>query len=239
MARSSAIQVLPSLSSVVSKITTFIREPTWVAPAQAIEARKYPEEERKLYTTDPQAHLEYRKMLESGINEIFGVFIDRSVAQKMTADAMTASMRDKLQNKDLENLVIPTFPVGCRRFTPGVNYLETMATDVVDVVYGEIEKITEKGCLSANGQEYPVDVLVCATGFDTSYKPRFPVIGSGGKNLADVWADEPKSYLGVAAHDFPNYLMVIGPNSPIGNGPVLIGMGKRRIFTPKLVRILQ
>ncbi len=44
------------------------------------------------------------------------------------------------------------------------------------------------------------------------------MIGSGGKNLADVWANEPKSYLGVAAHDFPNYLMVIGPNSPIGMG---------------------
>ncbi len=81
-ARSSAIQVLPSISSVVSKITTFIREPTWVAPAQVIEARKYPEEERKLYATDPQAHLEYRKKLESCINEVFGLFIDGSVAKR-------------------------------------------------------------------------------------------------------------------------------------------------------------
>lgn len=172
-------------------------------------------------------------MLESGINGIFDVFIDGSVTQKMTADGMAASMRDKLQDKDLESLVIPSFPVGCRRFTPGINYLETMATDVVEVVYGEIEKITEKGCLSANGQEYPVDVLICATGFDTSYRPRFPLIGSGGKNLADVWGNEPKSYLGVAAHGFPNYLMVIGPNSPIGNGPVLIGMGRCFLFALK------
>jgi cyclohexanone monooxygenase len=33
--------------------------------------------------------------------------------------------------------------------------------------------------------------------------------------------DEPKAYLGVAAHGYPNYFMTLGPNCPIGNGPVL------------------
>jgi cation diffusion facilitator CzcD-associated flavoprotein CzcO len=70
-----------------------------------------------------------------------------------------------------------------------------------------------------------LDVLICATGFDTSYRPRFPLIGPKGQSLADVWENEPKSYLGMAAHDFPNYFMFLGPNSPVGNGPVLIAIG--------------
>jgi cation diffusion facilitator CzcD-associated flavoprotein CzcO len=138
---------------------------------------------------------------------------------------MTAVMKAKLQNEDLAKLIVPTWPVGCRRITPGVNYLESLGSSCVEIVYGEIEQITEKGCLSSDGQEYPVDVLICATGFDTSYRPRFPLIGSKGQSLADAWANEPKSYFGLAAHDFPNYFMMIGPNSPIGNGPVLITMG--------------
>lgn len=105
--------------------------------------------------------------------------------------------------------------------TPGVNYLETLSKPNVSVVYGEIREVTEKGCVCDDGNEYPVDVLICATGFDTTFKPRFPLIGPTGENLQDIWAKEPKSYLGLAAPDFPNYLIFLGPNCPIGNGPVL------------------
>lgn len=202
-----------------------------MAPSQAVESRRYTEEERERFRTDPEALLAYRKTLESGLNGLFGLFIAESIPQKLTAESMTEVMRTKLQNKGLEQFVVPTFPVGCRRFTPGVNYLETLGSDKVELVNGEIEKITEKGLISAtDGQEHPVDVLICATGFNTSYRPRFPLIGAGGKNLADVWANEPKSYFGMAAHDFPNYFMVLGPNSPIGNGPVLIAIGEYAFF---------
>lgn len=51
-----------------------------------------------------------------------------------------------------------------------------------------------------------MDVLICATGFDTTFKPRFPLIGPKGNNLQDDWAEEPKSYLGLAAADMPNYM---------------------------------
>ncbi|KAF9478226.1 hypothetical protein BDN70DRAFT_933532 [Pholiota conissans] len=102
-------------------------------------------------------------------------------------------------------------------------------------LYGNIERITEKGCVSSNGQEYLVNVLICAIGFDTSYKPRFSMIGHKGQNLAEVWRDEPKSYFGIAAHDFPNYFMFLGPNSPVGNGPVLIGMGAQADYILKMV----
>lgn len=36
--------------------------------------------------------------------------------------------------------------------------------------------------------------------------------------------DEPKAYLGIAAANYPNYFMTLGPNCPIGNGPVLIAI---------------
>jgi len=48
-------------------------------------------------------------------------------------------------------------------------------------------------------------VVVCATGFDTSYRPAFPVIGRNGRNLSEFWKDEPIHYMSVAAPGFPNY----------------------------------
>jgi cation diffusion facilitator CzcD-associated flavoprotein CzcO len=107
-----------------------------------------------------------------------------------------------------------------------VGYLEALGKENVEVVYGEITHITERGCVCDNGNEYPVDILICATGFDTSFKPRFPIVAPNGKNLQDVWKEEAQSYLGVAAAEFPNYLIFLGPNCPIGNGPVLSAIGK-------------
>ncbi|KAF8967753.1 hypothetical protein BDZ97DRAFT_1755839 [Flammula alnicola] len=232
---SSAIQVLPAIRSQASRITTFIRESTWVSPVQGLEGHDYSEEERQKYATDAEAQLQYRKQLETATNQIFPMFIADSPVQQATFDSMVAMMKEKLQNEDLAKLVIPAWSVGCRRITPGINYLETLGSDKVKVVYGEIQKITERGCLSDDGQEYPVDILICATGFDTSFRPRFPLIGPSGKSLSDVWAEEPKSYLGIAAHDFPNYLIFVGPNSPVGNGPVLIAIEAQADYMLKMM----
>ncbi|KJA16156.1 hypothetical protein HYPSUDRAFT_322622 [Hypholoma sublateritium FD-334 SS-4] len=233
---SSGIQVLPAISPVVNKVTTFIRSSTWVSPTRGFEARMYPDEERQKYATDPEAHLAYRKTLETSINALFSIFIADSPAQKQISDAMKKAMQDKLQiSDDLQKLVIPTWPVGCRRLTPGIGYLETLASDKVEVVFGEIAKITPAGCVSTTGQEHPIDVLICATGFDTSFKPRFPLIGLGGKNLLDAWASEAQSYLGIAVHDFPNYFMFVGPNSPSGNGPLIAPMEAQADYMLKMI----
>jgi hypothetical protein len=144
-------------------------------------------------------------------------------------------MSQKLNNKYLEERLVPGWKVGCRRLTPGVGYLEALGKENVEVVYGEINEITEKGCRCDNGQEYPVDVLICATGFNTSFKPRFPVVGPSGANLQDKWATEAHSYFGLAAADFPNYLIFLGPNCPIGNGPVLSAIEAQADYMCKLI----
>ena len=68
------------------------------------------------------------------------------------------------------------------------------------------------------------DILICATGFDTTYKPNFPIVGSLGQSLHDAWENDVNEYLGLAVPHYPNYFMTLGPNSPVGNGPVLIAI---------------
>lgn len=89
-----------------------------------------------------------------------------------------------------------------------------------------VSALTEGGCKSVDGEEHLFDVIICATGFDTSFIPRFPIIGCDGENLQDVWKDQPKSYLGIGVSGYPNFLTLLGPNSPVVNGPTLCAMGK-------------
>ena len=223
--RSSGIQVLPTIQPYVDRVTTFIREPTWVSPVQGLEQHVFSPQELTDFATKPGVLTEYRKDVERGLNGQFGIFLKHSKTNSDTHAYMKSQMIEKLHDEFLEAKLIPEWHVGCRRLTPGVGYLESLGKDNVSVVYGEITNVSEKGCVCDDGQEYPVDVLICATGFDTTFKPRFPLIGPDGRNLQEEWKKDPQSYLGLAAAGFPNYMVFLGPNCPIGNGPVLIAIG--------------
>ncbi|KAI9811858.1 MAG: hypothetical protein M1827_005209 [Pycnora praestabilis] len=232
---SSGIQILPAIQPIVKKLTTFIREPTWVSPPFGMDQHIYTDAEKQEFVKNPQTLIDVRKQNESGLNSMFGLYLKDTQVQNDMRKSMIDQMKTKLKDDDLEKKLIPTWGVGCRRLTPGIKYLETLHEDNVKVVYGEINQVTPNGCLCDDGKEYPVDILICATGFDTSFRPRFPLIGPGGKNLQDEWAKEPKSYLGLAAPNFPNYLIFLGPNCPIGNGPVLSAIELQADYMLELV----
>lgn len=224
--RSSGIQILPAIQPEVNKVVTFIRGATWISPVQGLDQHNYTEEERRLFRNEPSQLTVYRKMNETSMNCLFGTFIKGSKTQLDTRVDLTTKMRTKLKGTGLESKLIPQWSPGCRRLTPGINYLEALGQPNVQVVAGEVSRITETGCTDKNGVSHPLDVLICATGFDVSFKPRFPIVGLTG-DLQNQWAKEPKSYLGTAAAGVPNYMLFLGPNCPIGNGPVLRVIGKK------------
>lgn len=134
-------------------------------------------------------------------------------------------MSTKLADKpEIRDAMIPdNFNVACRRPTPGNGYLDALVGDKTTVFTRNIQTITERGVIdSATGQEHEVDVIICATGFDTSYRPRFPITGLDPTiTLAEKWADFPASYLGIGVDGFPNYFTYSGPFTPVAQGSIL------------------
>jgi cation diffusion facilitator CzcD-associated flavoprotein CzcO len=119
-----------------------------------------------------------------------------------------SEMKRKLASKpEIAEAIIPKdFAVGCRRPTPGNGYLEALCEDNVEVVLEGIAEITPSGIRTVDGKEHHVDVIVCATGFDVSWKPAYPTIGRGNKSLSEEWKDIPSTYLSITVPHFPNYL---------------------------------
>ncbi|KAF2648441.1 monooxygenase [Lophiostoma macrostomum CBS 122681] len=223
---SSGIQILPAIHPKVKAVTTFLRTPTWVTLLQGFEQHKYSQQELEEFATKEGTLLAWRKDAESNVNKIYTMFLNGSKMQESTFKQVRGQMQTKLKNDvDLQETLIPQWGFGCRRMTPGINYLETLCEDNFEVVFGSIDKITPDG-LCAQGREYPVDVLICATGFDTSFRPRFPILGRKGQNLQYLWSVEAHSYMGVAAPEQPNYFHFLGPNCPIGSGPLVGAIGE-------------
>lgn len=121
-------------------------------------------------------------------------------------------MEKKLASRPhIAKAFIPNFAVGCRRLTPGPGYLEALCEDHVDFISAQIDRITETGIRCADGSHKEYDTIVCATGFDTTYRPRIPVIGRNGTNLQDLWdAPAPPHYMSIAAGpDHPNFVSLV------------------------------
>ena len=239
---SSGQQILETIQPIVGHLTSFIRQGTWTfGPFGPSPPRTYTLPEIDNFKNDPAALTTLRKANESRINRSFPLFISSSAAQAKLRSQLTSEMKSQLQNPELEAMLIPTTGVGCRRPTPGINYLSAVTAPNVTIAYGPISQITPHGAISVNKSSihHELDILICATGFNTSFTPRFPIFNAGGINLQEEWSPsqpvKPAAYLATAAPGFPNYLMFFGPGNPWASGSYLAMIEAQAEYMLKLV----
>ncbi|KAI8671929.1 putative sterigmatocystin biosynthesis monooxygenase stcW [Fusarium sp. Ph1] len=245
----SAIQIVPAIRPTVKKLISFYRTPQWIGPGLAMdgftdsEGRNfdYTEEQKDAFAKNPEAYLAHRKEIETKINTSFRNNIANHPHQKLGREFVTQRMKNILKNDQrLVQRLIPTFPMGCRRLGPAEGFLEAFLEDNVELAEGEIESFTKDGLRTTDGTEYKVDVIICATGFDVSFKPVFPVVGRNNVSLSEAWKDDPSAYLAVAASGFPNFLIgSLGPNCPAGHGSFITVLEAAQNYVCKMIRKMQ
>lgn len=126
----------------------------------------------------------------------------RSRAEELVEDPATA---DALK---------PWYRQFCKRPCFHDSYLQTFNRDSVELIDTDghgVERITPRGVV-ANGEEYEVDCIIFATGFEvgTEYTRRagYDTIGRGGQKLSEKWADGMRTLHGVHTHGFPNLFII-------------------------------
>ncbi|GAM38806.1 hypothetical protein TCE0_033r09844 [Talaromyces pinophilus] len=234
---SSGIQILPQIAQLEgTHVTSFQRGPTWVvstmSPASLLgkddsaNNPEYTDEEKRTFRENPAYHHKYRKQIIHRINDSFKMFVKDSKLNSDVLHLAQTQMAEKLNhNTELCEKLIPKFEVGCRRITPGAGYLESFLRPNVCLTQSPIAKVTDSGIETADGKFHEVDIIVCATGFDVSYRPRYPIVGRNKANLGEMWAKEPRAYLSLTCENMPNYFMFTGPNALIGHGSLMESLG--------------
>jgi cyclohexanone monooxygenase len=108
----------------------------------------------------------------------------------------------------------PWYRQFCKRPCFHDEYLETYNrpnVTLVDTNGTGVDCMTEGGIV-ANGQEYGIDCLIFATGFEvgTSFTRRagYDVIGRGSKALSEHWENGMRTLHGMTVHGFPNLFFV-------------------------------
>ncbi|KAJ3536866.1 hypothetical protein NM208_g6542 [Fusarium decemcellulare] len=226
---SSGVQIISNIAPIVEKLYTWVRSPTWItaAFAQRFAGKNgnnfsYTAEQKEKFSKDPELFLKYSKTIESELNKRFKFILNNTPEAKDAKNYALKEMTQKLSgNQKLMDAIIPgDFGVGCRRPTPGNGFLEALNAAHVTVFTDEMREITQKGFIDSKGQQHEIDVIICATGFDTSWIPRYPVVANGF-SVADMWKEEALAYLSIAVPHIPNYFLLGGPYGPHGHGSYL------------------
>ncbi|OAQ63671.1 monooxygenase [Pochonia chlamydosporia 170] len=225
---SSAVQIVPNIQPHVKHMTAFLRSPVWVTTGFGAKYAapggtnfQYSSDQIDGFTSDKEEYNKYCRAIEGELNKRFNLMHLHSKDQKNSRELIAGIMRDKLNDEKLAKKMIPEFALGCRRMTPGSGYLESLSKENVKVVHESVMRLTETGVVDESGVEHKVDVVICATGFDTSFTPHFKVLGRKGANIKEQFGDFPKGYLGITAENFPNMFLLTGPNSPSSHSSIL------------------
>jgi cation diffusion facilitator CzcD-associated flavoprotein CzcO len=203
-----------------------VRSPTWISAPFVEDLSSapgtnapYSEEEKEIFRTDPKALYDHRHKIAHAFNHFYAALIEGSDNNKEAMRRTKEMMEERLKGyPELAEKLIPKWSLGCRRLTPGNGYLESLTQDHVDLVVGYIEKITETGIQMKNGTFLECDAIVCATGFDVSFKPRYTMQGRDGRNMAKMFEKDAQGYFSLCISGFPNHFVFNGPAAPVGHG---------------------
>jgi cation diffusion facilitator CzcD-associated flavoprotein CzcO len=134
-----------------------------------------------------------------------------SSLEKICRDFIDAELADR---PELRAAVTPTYPFPGKRPIFNQTFYAALKRDNVELIPRAVTEVTPKGIVDTTGEERQIDVLVMATGFQpTNYLGSMEVTGREGRTIHQVWAGEPKAFLGLTVPGFPNFYMLYGPNT--------------------------
>jgi 4-hydroxyacetophenone monooxygenase len=224
-------QVGPTIAPDVEHLTIFQRSPHWIVPNPNYFA-KVPDAVKWLLAHLPYYVRWYRFQLFWGFSD--GLYSALQVDPAWTDPKrsinrfnerhrrfMERHMRAELgEGSPLLDKVMPDYPPYGKRILIDNNWYKMLKRPNVDLVTAPIERIISGAIETHDGKTWPADALVFATGFQAS-KMLAPMTiqGRDGREIHQTWGpDDAQAYMGITVPGYPNFFILLGPNTGLAHG---------------------
>jgi len=116
----------------------------------------------------------------------------------------------------------PDYAPGCKRLLISNDWYPALQRPNVEVLSEGAAKLEGRRVVGASGAAREVDVVIFATGFAaTEFIAPMKIHGRGGVELSAAWRSGAATHLGISTAGFPNFFMVVGPNTGLGHNSLV------------------
>jgi cation diffusion facilitator CzcD-associated flavoprotein CzcO len=231
----SAIQFVPRLADQVRELTVFQRTPHWILPKsdRPFSAGQRLARRIGLYRAYVRSRLFW--IHESRRRS----FTDGPVEANQMDRVARAHLRRQVPDPVLRAKLTPNYAIGCKRLLISSDYYPALGRPNVHLEASGIGEVRRNSIVAADGTEHSCDVIIFGTGFDTQHGlAEIPVLGRDGQVLTQRWRDGLEAYLGTTVSGFPNYFVMMGPNTGLGhNSQIFMIEAQARYATSCLTRM--
>ncbi|WP_156689587.1 flavin-containing monooxygenase [Mycobacterium sp. Marseille-P9652] len=211
---STGVQLVCGLAGVAGRVMLFQRTAQWVVPMPNPRySRLVGSAYRAVPWLDRVAYRTYSLFFET----FAGGLTKPGLRRRFMGALCRANLR-RVRDPGLRRALTPGYQPMCKRLVVAGGFYRAMQRDDVELVTAGIDHVERRGIVTDDGVLHEADIIVLATGFDTHafFRP-MRLTGRDGIAADDVWRDGPMAYQTVALPGFPNFFMMLGPHSPVGN----------------------
>ena len=235
----SAVQLVPQIAPLVSRLTIFQRSANWLMPRKD---RLYAPRTQRLLTRFPSLAKLYHdtQWFVFGEMQLTPLMKQVRPVQVLARWRSLAHLRRQVQDPALRTKLVPKYPIGAKRVLFNDDFYPTLARPNVRLATEAIDRVERTGIRTTNGELHPADVIIYATGFkSTEFLAPIRVMGRNGCELREEWGAGAKAYLGVTMTGFPNFFMLYGPNTNLGHNSILVMIEAQAAYIVDTLRQMQ
>jgi cation diffusion facilitator CzcD-associated flavoprotein CzcO len=132
-------------------------------------------------------------------------------------------LEQTVPDPELRARLTPDYTMGCKRVLISDDYLASLNHANVSLVTEKIREVREHSIVTADGTAHEVDAIIFGTGFQVQELPIARIVrGRHGHTLSEAWGGTMTAHLGTTVSGFPNFFMLMGPNTGLGHSSVLL-----------------
>ncbi|MFN2615952.1 MAG: flavin-containing monooxygenase [Thermoleophilaceae bacterium] len=215
----SAIQYVPAIQPEVEQLHVFQRTPPWIFPHTDRPTTRF---ERRLYRLLPPAQRLVRALVYAMRESNVLGFVKNPKIMRIPERMARRHMRKQIADTALLEKVTPDYTIGCKRILPSNRWYPALQEPNVELVTGGVAEVRPHAIVGNDGVEREVDTIIFGTGFHVTDMPVAKYVrGRDGRLLDELWQGSPRAHLGTAIPGFPNFFMLLGPNTGLGHNSMV------------------
>jgi cation diffusion facilitator CzcD-associated flavoprotein CzcO len=232
----SAVQFVPHVAARAARVHVFQRTPPYVLDKGD---RAYTPWERRLRRWVPGLRTLSRARTYLRLEARGLAFITAPRLMAGAAAAFRRRLAEQVPDRELREALSPDHVMGCKRILLSDDYYAALNRPGVELVTDPIERISERGVVTADGREREVDAIIYGTGFRTqAFVAPMTIRGLSGRELNETWRDGAEAYLGITVSGFPNLFLIYGPNTNLGHNSIIYMLESQFSYIVGCVRAL-